>query len=377
MWPLLARALTGAPCTSTDLDWLIDAAGFYIVESTSDDGRRSAYRLYHEALAEHLRAGRDDPAADQAVIVDALTGHAPRLADGRPDWGLAHPYTRANLVTHAAGTDRLDPLITDPRFLLAANRSSLLAALPSAKTAQARAYADAYRRADARLHVSYGDERAAYLQLAARCGRATQLADAISADGLPLAWATDWASWRLQPPHRTFTGHAGEVNAVAVGLLDGRTVVVSGSGDRTVRVWDAATGDLAVGPLTGHAGEVNAVAVGQLGGRTVVVSGSDDGTVRVWDAAVGEPLGGPLTGHTDWINAVTIAQLGGRTVVVSGSRDRTVRIWTTYDLLGRYGRAEVLPGKIDLAASVLGIAFAAPSRLMVATELGVVSLRMQ
>jgi WD40 repeat protein len=167
------------------------------------------------------------------------------------------------------------------------------------------------------------------------------------------------------------------VNAVAVGQLGGRTVVVSGSDDGTVRVWDAAVGEPLGGPFTGHTGYVNAVAVGQLGGRTVVVSGSDDGTVRVWDAAVGEPLGGPLTGHTDWINAVTIAQLGGRTVVVSGSRDRTVRIWTTYDLLGRYGRAEVLPGKIDLAASVLGIAFAAPSRLMVATELGVVSLRMQ
>ena len=43
----------------TDLDWLIEAAGYYIVESTSEDGRRSVYRLYHEALAEHLRAEAD------------------------------------------------------------------------------------------------------------------------------------------------------------------------------------------------------------------------------------------------------------------------------------------------------------------------------
>jgi WD40 repeat protein len=38
---------------------------------------------------------------------------------------------------------------------------------------------------------------------------------------------------------------------------------------------------------------VNAVAVGQLDGRTVVVSGADDRTVRVWDAATGTPVGDP------------------------------------------------------------------------------------
>ena len=43
---------------------------------------------------------------------------------------------------------------------------------------------------------------------------------------------------------------------------------------------------------------VKSVAVGQLDGRTVVVSGSDDGTVRVWDAATGALVGEPFTGHT-------------------------------------------------------------------------------
>ena len=91
-----------------------------------------------------------------------------------------------------------------------------------------------------------------------------------------------------------FTGHTDWVNAVAVGQLDGRTVVVSGSDDGTVRVWDAATGAPVGDPFTGHAGGVSAVAVGQLDGRTVVVSGSDDGTVRVWDAATGTPVGRPV-----------------------------------------------------------------------------------
>ena len=126
------------------------------------------------------------------------------------------------------------------------------------------------------------------------------------------------------------------MNAVAVGQLDGRTVVVSGSRDKTVRVWDAATGDLLRDPFTGHTDEVNAVAIGQLDGRTVVVSGSDDGTVRVWDAATGTPIS---------------------------------------DLPRRYDKAEIPPSKIDLAAWVFGIAYVAPSRLVIATELGIVSLR--
>ena len=30
-----------------------------------------------------------------------------------------------------------------------------------------------------------------------------------------------------------------------------------------------------------------------------IVSGSYDKTVRLWDAGTGQPIGGPLTGHTE------------------------------------------------------------------------------
>ena len=58
---------------------------------------------------------------------------------------------------------------------------------------------------------------------------------------------------------------------------------------------------------------------------TRIVSGSADKTVRVWDAATGQPIGQPLTGHTDAVSSVAFSPDGDR--IASGSDDNTVRLW--------------------------------------------------
>ncbi|KAJ6457822.1 WD40 repeat-like protein [Mycena vitilis] len=116
-------------------------------------------------------------------------------------------------------------------------------------------------------------------------------------------------------------GHTSRVLSVAFSP-DGKHVV-SGSDDRSVRIWDAESGEQLGGPLEGHTSRVLSVAFSPDGKH--VVSGSDDRSVRIWDAESGEQLGGPLEGHTDGVWSVAFSPDGKH--IVSGSSDRSVRIW--------------------------------------------------
>ncbi len=61
---------------------------------------------------------------------------------------------------------------------------------------------------------------------------------------------------------------------------------------------------------------------------TRIASGSGDNTVRLWDADTGQPIGDPLTGHTDAVISVAFSPDGNR--IASGSDDNTVRLWPAY-----------------------------------------------
>ena len=99
--------------------------------------------------------------------------------------------------------------------------------------------------------------------------------------------------------------------------------IVSGSDDKTVRMWDADTGQPIGEPLTGHTDGVSSVAFSPDGHR--LASGSYDKTVRLWDADTGQPVGQPLTGHTASVSSVAFSPDGHR--LASGSCDNTVRLW--------------------------------------------------
>ncbi len=84
--------------------------------------------------------------------------------------------------------------------------------------------------------------------------------------------------------------------------------VLSGSFDKTLRIWDASTGHPVGEPLEGHTDWVNAVAYSP--DTKYIVSGSWDHTLRIWDATTGYPVGEPLKGHTSVVNAVAYSPDG-------------------------------------------------------------------
>ncbi|EMD36498.1 hypothetical protein CERSUDRAFT_138171 [Gelatoporia subvermispora B] len=126
---------------------------------------------------------------------------------------------------------------------------------------------------------------------------------------------------RSRGPLLQMSGHAGEVYSVAFSP-DG-TRVVSGSWDRAVRIWDARTGDLLMGPLEGHHNTVVSVAFSPDG--AVVASGSLDGTIRLWNAKKGELMMHSLEGHSDGVRCVAFSPDGAK--IISGSMDHTLRLW--------------------------------------------------
>ena len=139
---------------------------------------------------------------------------------------------------------------------------------------------------------------------------------------------------------RVLIGHYAPVFAVAPAQLYGRSIVVSGSDDNTVRVWDLSTGEPLSNPVAGEMVQppvnlylpVLAVAT-HMGTNAdgsewaVGISSGDDYSIRVWSLATGKVTYPPLRRHTRCVRALTTAMVNQQTVIVSGGDDGWIGVW--------------------------------------------------
>ncbi len=133
-----------------------------------------------------------------------------------------------------------------------------------------------------------------------------------------------WQNWIGVPSHRQFTGdeilqfagHTGKVMSIALSP-DGRTAL-SGSADQTLRLWELCS------RAEFRRGEYGNGVFRPPNGRTVLLVGKDERSLKLWDIETGKELR-QFIGHTYSITSVAFSSDGHR--AISGSLDNSLILW--------------------------------------------------
>jgi len=111
----------------------------------------------------------------------------------------------------------------------------------------------------------------------------------------------------------------GHTNYVYSLIKINEATIVSGSYDKSIKVWNIDSGEC-LKTLLGHKNGIKCLL--KLN-DTTIVSGSTDMAVKIWNVETGECLN-TLLGHTDSVYSLSKLY---ETSIVSGSSDNSIKIW--------------------------------------------------
>ncbi len=178
---------------------------------------------------------------------------------------------------------------------------------------------------------------------------------ALNADGTKLATASADRTIRLWDVATgkvlyTLRGHTNWISCVAWGgqaaparvatRVDTTSWLLSSSWDGTIALWNSEEGRL-LRTLHGHGRPVGSALFHPAG--HLIVSGGADKLIRFWETTTGAPVG-VLRGHTDDLRSLAFSTDGRW--LVSGSADGTVRLWEEREREGQTGAGETAPYRL-------------------------------
>ena len=130
----------------------------------------------------------------------------------------------------------------------------------------------------------------------------------------------------FQLPHRNFPNEAHEECVYTIQYQG--DYLVSGSRDRTVRIWNLNSGRLAQRPLKAHVGSVLCLQFDSRPEENIIISGSSDTHVILWRFSTGKIIRKILNAHKE---SVLNLRFDHR-FLITCSKDKTIKIWNRHEL---------------------------------------------
>ncbi|HLC15964.1 MAG TPA: WD40 repeat domain-containing protein, partial [Thermodesulfovibrionia bacterium] len=165
----------------------------------------------------------------------------------------------------------------------------------------------------------------------------------LAVGGSPPRWGIRLLDFQTGQVVRLLKGHENVILSLA--FSQDNRLLISGSGDNTAYIWDAATGQ-SLHHLQGHSDNIYAVAFSP--DSRLAATGSLDHTLKLWQVSDGKLIA-TMEGHADDVVSAVFTPDGK--YILSGSCDKTIRLWDgkTGQFIKEMAKQETIVGSLSVS----------------------------